>query len=103
MGVAEGGRAGAAAFGAAVVAGGQGSALGVGDGVAERFEAADLAEGGQEHSGEAGVAQQGFDPGPGLWSGPGAEGAPVLGRLAPTRSAKVPAGVVPAAQPAGIT
>jgi hypothetical protein len=71
---------GAADDGAAEVAGGQGAALGGGDGAGDRVEPGDLAEGAEQDPGDARVAQDRLDPGAGLRAGPGRDGAGVLGR-----------------------
>ena len=51
---------------------------GGGDGVAQRLEAVDLSGGGEQHLRDPGVAEQRFDAGSGLRSGPGCGGAGLL-------------------------
>ena len=77
--VAHGGGSGAAADDAVQVAGGEVPSLGWGDGVAQGLEPGDLAEGAEQDAGDAGVAEQRFDAGSGLWSGPGGGGAGLFG------------------------
>jgi hypothetical protein len=79
VGVAHGRGSDAAADGAAQVPGGEVAALRGGDRVPERLEAADLSEGGEQHPGDAGIAQQRLDPAAGLRPGPGGGGARLLG------------------------
>ena len=56
--------------------------MGGGDAVAQGLEAGDLPERAEQDAGDAGVAEQRFDAGPGLRAGPGGGGLGLLGRRA---------------------
>jgi hypothetical protein len=79
VGVAHRRGSGAAAGGAAEVSCGELAALPCGDRVAQRLEAPDLPQRGQQDAADPGVAQQRFDAGSGLRSGPGGGGAGLFG------------------------